>query len=218
MKNVFISRVLQPKSPIKNVIGNNQLVAKSLIQFSALNFEIPQADWVFFYSRNGVKYFFENGNYELYPYLWACMSEGTADELSHYITDISFIGKGKPEEVANSYKSAVNPEQVTCFVRAENSLDSIHKRIDQPKDFSIPVYKNSPINDIPKQKFDILIFTSPMSADVWFENTEYSNEKIISIGPTTADHLLNNYGIENVIIAESPSEESIANCLRSLLQ
>ena len=218
MKNVFISRILKPSSPIKNIIGNNHLVAKSLIQFSALNFEVPQADWIFFYSRNGVKYFFENGNYELYPYLWACMSTGTADELSHYVTDdISFIGTGTPEEVANSYKTAVSTEQVTCFVRAEKSLDSIHKRIDQPNDFSIPVYKNSPITDIPKQKFDILIFTSPMSADAWFKNREYNSEKIISIGPTTADHLLSTYRIENVIIATSPSEESIANCLQSLL-
>ncbi len=217
MKNVFISRVLQPSSPIKDVIGNNQIVAISLIQFSALDFDVPQADWVFFYSRNGVKYFFENGNYELYPFLWACMSKGTADELSHYVTDISFIGNGNPEEVANSYKNIIGTKEVTCFIRAENSLDSIHKRLDRPNDYSIPVYKNSPIQDIPKQKFDILIFTSPMSADAWFQNTRYNNEDIIAIGPTTADHLLNTYGIKNVTIAESPSEKAIANCLQSLL-
>lgn len=218
MKSVFISRPIQPSSPIRKIIGNNLLVAKSLIKFSALEFETPQADWIFFYSRNGVKYFFENGNYELYPYLWACLSTGTADELRNYITDdISFIGNGSPEQIANSYKTLVNAEQITCFVRAENSLDSIHKRIDHPNNFSIPVYSNSPIKDTPKQKFDILIFTSPMSADAWFKNNEYNNEKVISIGPTTADHLLNKYGVKNIIIAESPSELSIANCLISLL-
>ncbi len=217
MKRIFISRNLNPSSPIRQIIGKNQLTSQSLIQFSALNFEDPQADWIFFYSRNGVKYFFERGSYELYPYLWACMSEGTADELSHYITDISFIGKGTPEKVAHLYRDSLKPGQVTCFVRAENSLDSIHKQLDQINDFSIPVYRNSPIKEIPNQEFDILIFTSPMNADVWFDKLEYKNEKIISIGNTTANHLVNRYGIKNVLIAEKPSEASIAKCLQSLI-
>lgn len=217
MRKVFISRNLKPSSPIRDVIANNQLVAKSLIQFSALDFDTPQADWIFFYSRNGVKYFFENGNYALYPYLWACLSEGTADELSHYVTDVSFVGNGSPEEVAQAYEHVINPEQVTCFVRAENSLDSIKKRIDQAQNFSIPAYRNTQIDEIPNEEFDILIFTSPMNVDAWFAKREYQDEKVISIGETTADHLKTKYGITDIIVAAISSESSIAESLGSLL-
>jgi len=217
VKSIFISRSLSLSSPIRQVIGNHTLVDQSLIQFASLDFETPQADWIFFYSRNGVKYFFEKGNFELYPYLWACMSEGTADELSHYVNDISFIGTGQPEEVAQSYQNIVSPEQVTCYIRAEKSMDSIHKYLNKEEDFSIPVYNNSPTDHIPEQDFEILIFTSPMNADAWFAKREYKNEKVISIGKTTADHLTDSYKIRDIIIAKNPSEDSIAECLRSIL-
>lgn len=216
MKRIFISRNIASSSPIRDAIGNYILVDQSLIEFSALDFEAPQADWIFFYSRNGVKYFFEGGQFELYPYLWACMSGGTADELSHYISDISFVGNGTPAEVTSSFKNVTNPDDVTCFIRAQNSLDSVNKGLGREADFSLPVYTNIPKSNIPDQEFDILIFTSPMNVDAWFDKRKYKNEKVISIGKTTANHLAT-YGIENVIIAETPSEESIAKALLGIL-
>lgn len=216
MKNIFISRSLKPSSPIRNIEGGHVLVDQSLIDFSPIDFEEPRADWIFFYSRKGVKYFFEGGNYELYPYLWACMSEGTADELSHYVTDISFIGSGTPEEVSAMYVDHIQPSKVTCFIRAEHSLDSVKKNIENEVDFSIPVYSNKPSQDIPTQKFDILVFTSPMNVDAWFKKRKYNNEYLISIGNTTAKHI-EGYGLKNVIIASQPSEEAIAKSLEPLL-
>ena len=213
MKKIFVSRDLSTSSPIRDIAQDHYLVAQSLIDFGARDFEPPKADWIFFYSRNGVRFFFEKGNFELYPYLWACLGEGTADELSHYITDISFIGEGDPEKVAEDFQSIVASDDVTCYIRAENSMDSVRKIIDRPDDFSIPVYSNSPSRKIPKEKFDILIFTSPLNADAWFEQNPYQNEHIISIGTTTEAHLNDKYGIKDVLVATSPTEESMAECL-----
>ena len=217
MKRIFISRSLKPSSPIRQVIGQNQLTDQSLIQFSKLDFDTPEADWIFFYSRNGVKFFFQNGNYELYPFLWACMNKGTADELSHYVTDTSFVGSGTPEEIAESFKQHIDSGQKVCFIRANNSKDSIMKLLVDHDHFSIPVYDNVPVENVPDQEFDILIFTSPLNAEVWFRHSVYNGEKVIAIGTTTADHLKNSLGIETVITAENPSESSIAECLASLL-
>lgn len=216
MKKIFISRSVKPSSPISDVTKDHILLSQSLIEFSALDFEEPNADWIFFYSRNGVKYFFKNGNYELYPYLWACMSKGTAEELSHYITDISFIGNGSPDEVAKSYLNFIQPKDVTCYVRAEQSLDSINKRLAKDSDFSIPVYSNQMSQKVPTEDFDILIFTSPMNVDAWFQVRKYSDEQIIAIGNTTANHL-KDYGIINVRVAKSPSESAIAESLIQIL-
>ncbi|MEM9547219.1 MAG: uroporphyrinogen-III synthase [Bacteroidota bacterium] len=217
MKRVFISRNLKPSSPIRKVLGNHTFLDISLIRFGKLDFEAPQADWIFFYSRNGVRYFFQDNNYELYPFLWACMNEGTADELSHYVTNISFVGNGTPNEVAQSFKIEINTNQVVCFIRAKNSMDSILKQLGESHHFSIPVYTNDPIDGAPDQSFDILIFTSPLNVDAWFKSNPYKNEKVISIGNTTADHIKESIGITNVIVAEHPSEEAIAKRLKQIL-
>ena len=213
MKRIFVSRDLSASSPIRDIGQGHHLVAQSLIEFGAKDFEPPKADWIFFYSRKGVKYFFEKGNFALYPYLWACLGEGTADELSHYITDISFIGEGDPEKVADDFQNILASDDVTCYIRAENSIDSVRKRIDRPDDFSIPVYSNTPSIKIPKEKFDILIFTSPLNVDAWFGQNPYQNEQIISIGSTTEAHLNDRYGINDVLVATTPTEESMAQCL-----
>lgn len=216
MKRIFISRSLHLSSSIRSIAKDHFLLDQSLIEFSPLEFEDPRADWVFFYSRNGVKYFFEGGNYQLYPYLWACMSEGTADELSQYVTDISFVGNGSPEEIATAYDEHIQSDEATCFIRAKHSLDSINHILKNEKDYSIPVYDNKLIQDIPSQVFDILIFTSPMNVDAWFTQRKYNNEILLAIGDTTANHL-KSYGVKDVIISNRPSEDSIAKSLKSIL-
>ena len=216
MKRIFTSRHLDDSSPIKKIADGHQLVAKSLLQFSPIAFEAPKADWIFFYSRNGVKYFFEQGNYALFPYLWACMSEGTADELSNYVTDISFVGTGNPEKITKAFKAETPSDPISCFIRAENSLDSINSQLNRPNDFSIPVYKNTPITEIPTQEFDILIFTSPMNVDAWLKKRTIISEKVIAIGNTTGNYL-NSLHIKDVIVAKKPSEDSIAACLSEIV-
>lgn len=216
-KTVFISRELKSHSPIREVLADHTIIGRSLIEFSPLEFEAPQADWIFFYSRKGVKFFFEGGNYALFPYQWACLSAGTEDELSHYVNDISFVGNGSPDDVAEAFGKTTNENEVTCFVRAENSLDSVHKKLNKPQDFSIPVYQNTIAQNIPTDAFDVLIFTSPLNVDAWTNRRKIENETVVSIGKTTARHL-HTLGIKDVIIANEPSEQSIAATLQQLLK
>ncbi|MDF1697146.1 MAG: uroporphyrinogen-III synthase [Saprospiraceae bacterium] len=217
MNRIFISRALKPDSPLLNIKGKKYtLLDRSLIEFSALDFSRPFADWIFFYSRNGVKYFFENDSYELYPYLWACMSHGTAEELSHYVTDISFVGTGSPEDVAKAYSKELDSNTITCYIRAKQSVDSVRQLINRKDDFSLPVYKNSLSQDVPDTPFDILLFTSPMNVDAWLNKRAYANEKVIAIGNTTAKQL-EKHGIVDYIVAENPSEKSLAESLKTIL-
>lgn len=217
MKRIFISRSLDPSSPIRQIAHQHEIIDESLLRFSALEFEMPEADWIFFYSRNGVRFFFEQGNYALYPYLWACMSEGTADELSQYVQDISFVGNGNPEDVAASLMNSISPSENICFVRAQISKDSVRELTNRTSDFSLPIYDNVIADKNPSGNFDILIFTSPMNADAWFEKADHRGESIISIGPTTAKHLKDRYGIDEVLVAPKPSEKGIADCLQQIL-
>ena len=144
------------------------------------------------------------------------MSEGTADELSHYVTDISFIGNGAPEEVAKHYQTITKPHTSTCFIRAKNSVDSVRSLINRDQDFSLPVYHNSIIEEIPNGEFDILIFTSPMNVEAWFGKRSHSQEQIIAIGHTTAKKL-KEYNILDVTVSNQPSEMGMAESLHTLI-
>jgi len=215
-KRIFISRQLASDSPIRNVAQEHYIKDQSLIHFSPLEFEPPEADWVFFYSRNGVRFFFENTNLELYPYRYACMSNGTAEELSKYILDISFVGNGKPEEVAKLFQNARKEHEPVCFIRANNSVDSVHNLLKSDNTFSIPVYDNQPIEVIPVDDFDILIFTSPMNAVAWFSKNDYADQEIIVIGSTTKKAVLR-YVSREMLVANEPSEDGISRLLSELV-
>ena len=143
------------------------------------------------------------------------MGEGTANTLLEYVQDVGFVGEGSPEMVAQAYGKLVSDIQKTCFIRAENSMDSIHKILSRPQDASIPVYSNRPKSTIPEESFDILIFTSPLNAKAYFARKTYQEEKIIAIGPTTANTLKQLQ--LPCSVAEEPSESGIARRLREVL-
>lgn len=215
-KRIFISRQLVSNSPIRKVAEGHYIKDQSLIQFSSLIFDPPETDWVFFYSRNAVRFFFEETNLELYPYQYACLSHGTAEELSKYVLDISFVGNGSPSEVAQQFQEVRTSNEPVCFIRANNSVDSIHNFLNAGNIFSIPVYDNQPIKNVPVEDFDILIFTSPMNVDVWFSANEYKGQSIIVIGNTTQS-AVKKYATKNVRVADQPSEEAIAELLNEIL-
>ena len=216
IKRIFISRKLTSESRIRKIATGHYIKDQSLIQFSQLVFDPPESDWVFFYSRNAVRFFFEETNLELYPYQYACLSSGTAEELSKCVLDISFVGKGNPSEVAKQFQEVRKPNEPVCFIRANNSVDSIHNLIKSENTFSIPVYDNQPIEDIPVEDFDILIFTSPMNVDVWFSVNEYKDQTIIVIGNTT-ESAVKKYISKNIKVANQASEDAIAESLNELL-
>lgn len=215
-KRIFISRQLASDSPIRKVANGHYIKDQSLIDFSPLEFEPPEADWVFFYSRNAVRYFFEDSNLELYPYQYACFSTGTAEELSKYVLDISFIGNGKPEEVTQLFQDVRKQHEPVCFIRANNSVDSVHNILKSDNTFSIPVYDNQPIEEVPTEDFDILIFTSPMNVDAWFSKNEYRDQEIIVIGRTTKNAVLMHVS-RDILVASEPSETGISKLLLELI-
>lgn len=215
-KRIFISRRLASDSPIHKIAEGHNVTDQSLIYFSPLEFDPPETDWVFFYSRNAVRYFFEDTNLELYPYLYACLSEGTAEELSKYVLDISFIGKGSPDKIAQQFQEVRNPHESVSFIRANNSIDSIFNIIGSENALSIPVYDNQIINQVPTEDFDILIFTSPMNVDAWFGKNDYKEQEIIVIGNTTRNAVSRHVN-RDVLVASEPSEEGIASILERIV-
>ncbi|MCB0562526.1 MAG: uroporphyrinogen-III synthase, partial [Phaeodactylibacter sp.] len=63
-----------------------------------------------------------------------------------------------------------------------------------------------------------LVFTSPLNAEVYFGKYALEKEQqVVAIGDTTAA-ALHRLGVRKVIVAEEPSEKSLASAVISLLK
>ncbi len=68
-KNIFISRELTPESDFCTTLADVKckIFDLGLIDFELVHFEVlPECDWIFFYSKAGIDYFFQNMNEKKY--------------------------------------------------------------------------------------------------------------------------------------------------------
>lgn len=225
MIKVFLSRELSKKSPFHHLAKDEfTIYAQSLIEFSSIKINnIPSAEWYFFYSRNGVRFFFENmeaGNLKLesVPKI-ACMGYGTREEFEKYSNNpVSFTGSGKPVQVATQFRQKLNRLDKIVFFTAADSLHSVGKILSAEfKCIQIEVYRNKVRNSFNIPKCDVYIFTSPKNAEAFYKRyTPDSTNKIISIGKSTARSLHRN-SVQEVIISPKPYEQDMLNAMLMII-
>ena len=219
MPKVFISRPLKKNSIfLKTLNGNGlEIIGQSLIHFSPVPFStIPTTDWLFFYSKNGVKFFFEqvqkspSFQKDIGGKKWAAMGKGTATAFVKYGINPDFIGDGKPSSTAEQFQ-AVAANQTVLFIQAKTSKKSIQKLLNKQTTIKeLVVYDNQIKSDFELPYFDVLVFTSPLNAQAYFEKYPLQKpQSIIAIGNTTAKALLK-LGVKKVSIAAKPTEKEMA--------
>lgn len=218
MKTIFITRNLKPTDFFQTELEEVgfSVSGNSLIEFSKVEFEeLPTCEWLFFYSKNAVRFFVEQIDLQfIQSKKIATIGEATADFIrSNYNLKIDFIGTGEPLQTAKAFVSfAAN--QTVLFPRAESSRQSIQKQLGNTiiqKD--LIVYKNQPKADFEIIEADILVFTSPINAQAYFAKANFkANQTIIAIGNTTANALFE-MGIKKVKIAAAPSEKGLVETI-----
>lgn len=227
MPKIFISRDLNATSPFKKELADlgMEIIGQSLIRFSPTPFPaIPVVDWIFFYSKNGVKFFLEaNTNKELLKHKqvvkWAAMGQGTAEALIGYGIQPDFTGNGQPKATAKVFKKVANGEKV-LFPRAKISKQSIQNLLAKALTiFDLVTYKNEPKPNFHIPFCDILVFTSPLNATTYFHKYSFNpKQKIVAIGKTT-QQTLQKLGLKNIIVADKPSEQAlVATVTQALLK
>lgn len=206
---IFISRELSEDSLFHQLEAYNcDVISQSLISFSPISFShFPSCDYVFFYSKNAVRFFFEQINKEIDNKIkWACIGKSTSDYLYHNMNiKADFIGNGKPKETAQEFKKVAQGKKV-LFPRAAQSKKSIQTLLKEDLIvIDLMVYNNEKIKKPFYQSFDLLIFTSPLNVEAFFENNTYQSQKIVVIGHTTAQ-ALEQLKISDYIVASQPFE------------
>ncbi len=222
-KIIFISRNLTHDSPfLKKLKGKPvHIIAESLVGMSAIKIrEIPPSDWIFFYSKNGVRHFLDQVSHtEISSNCrWAAMGQGTAKAMQEYDIEPDFIGKTTPELTAKAFFEVADGQHV-LFPCAKNSRQSIAKLLaGRIKATHLPVYNNYMQDASHLPDSDILVFTSPMNVKAWFLHKKMmENQHFIAIGTTTAK-ALEQQGIQKINIAKNPSEIALADEVCILLK
>jgi uroporphyrinogen-III synthase len=227
--HIFISRPLADNSPfwqLSDILPQARLTAQSLISYTSVAFsDFPPCDYLFFYSKNGVHYFFQQlANLPISPVLpkLAALGEGTAEAIREYTQNIDFIGCGQPQKTAENLLKVAKNKKIT-FVRAANSVSSVRQLIEnQIIAFDLCVYDNQPQAALDLQPAQILIFTSPLNVSSYFEHFSRQNtlqkalqiiDFVIVIGNTTAQELQKHFS-GTCYIADKPSEADLYDTLK----
>jgi len=226
----FITRTLSDDSEFKKRLAAAvwQVEGQSLVTLSPLPFsEIPAADWVFFSSKNAVRFFFEGknspgdfkspGEWSGVNVKWAALGSATARALAEYVGQVDFVGTGEPAATAKAFRCVVSTSTVILFPAARHSRQSVMSFLaPDVQCVHFPIYDNRPVAEPPHSDADVLVFTSPMNAQAYFsKNNLKEKQRVVAIGATTAE-ALRELGISKIEVATEPTEQALAEAVLRL--
>ncbi|MEO1518550.1 MAG: uroporphyrinogen-III synthase [Bacteroidota bacterium] len=218
---IFISRPLAADSAFRRALDGHdiELFDESMIQFHPLPFfQLPDCDWLFFYSQKGVQFFFDQWITPLPEHIrLAGMGAATARALEQRAGRVDFSGTGNPEETAKAFLLRAANQKV-LFPRASHSRRSIQRLLTgYIQAIDLVVYRNTPKRDTNIPDCNLLVFTSPLNARYFLQQYPLKDQQeVVAIGQTTAE-ALRQLGCPRVHIARQSTEEAMAEVVISLL-
>ncbi len=184
------------------------LIAESMIDFSEMAFKVPKkAEIIFFSSKNGVRYFF-NQNELPKGVETACVGKETARVLRKHNIEPTFIGEnsGDPEAVGKEFLQFIGDKHV-FFPTSNASLHTIANLLPEKQKTIASIYetKTSAQKIAPA---DIYIFSSPSNVKGFLEENTISNDaKVIAWGLVTERALMDADVFPEYVLETGQKEE-----------
>ncbi|MBC8172584.1 MAG: uroporphyrinogen-III synthase, partial [Chitinophagales bacterium] len=215
-QTVFITRDIDEQAGYYKLLtaAGYTVSGKSLIYIAPIAIHnIPQADWIFFTSRNGVKYFFEQIKKLPEHIRIAAIGTETAIAVKNYGYLPHFIGNA---DTTDKF-SFIARDQTVLFPQALYARESLTQSIEQYAEvIKMPVYENTALKNISLPQYDYVVFTSPMNADAYLSaNNIKETQRIIAIGTTTKNHLMQK-GFEKIYVPPLTNLMSVADLICGL--
>jgi uroporphyrinogen-III synthase len=215
--SVFITREKDENSYFFRYLESKgfTVYGESLITFSPVDAgSLPDAEWLFFTSRNGVRFFFDQHEDAKDNTRIAVFGKGMGEELRSYGKIPDFTGSsGDPEGVAREFLSLHSAHKVV-FPRASNSQRNIQKVLEREKGMEVTdyiIYQNSIRKNVLIPDANILVFTSSLNFDSYVKNKGLPrNQTLIAIGESTAG-TMRTAGIRDPAIAYQPIESCLVD-------
>ena len=214
MQSIFITRHLV-ECPIFVEHLQRQgywVLGESLIEFTPSPFVLKsKPDWLFFYSKKGVDYFFSQIQSNLLNNIrFAAIGPATANAIKQKGFSCVFIGDGNPSSTAENFLQ-VAANATVVFPQAAHSRRSIQELLQNDiQATSLVVYQNNKRKNILIPNTEVVVFTSPLNVEAFAANTALDKKYIsVAIGKTTATHL-KSQGMHCDFIAPSPDQKTLA--------
>ncbi|HNS12297.1 MAG TPA: hydroxymethylbilane synthase [Bacteroidia bacterium] len=215
---VFISREVNQGSYLRNVMEANgfQLEARSLIETNSVPFgQLPDTGWIFFSSKQAVKYFFGQ-NPVLGDQKFACVGKSTSEALRRYNKRAEFIGASTDTKMIGKQFAAKAGASKVLFPQAKGSMRSVQQQfVKSDQIVDLVVYETIKKNSGQAPDAQILVFTSPSNVEAWFEVFKVQKtQQVIAMGDATA-HSLRKYGVIMISKTDSFDEAGLARAIFS---
>jgi uroporphyrinogen-III synthase len=199
--NIYISRDEEEIPNLSKLLIESGLkvVAKSMIKTESVPFDLPpiKTDWIFFSSRNSVRFFFYQSP-DITNQKLAAIGKATASDLREF-GEVSYFGDDTDtSRIAEEFAKIVLNDTV-LFPQSNISQRVVQKALPESIVSEIVCY-NTTHTPTEVEKCYILVFSSPSNVDSFFEkNKKYSSQKFIAFGKTTARALIE-HGVDDIIL------------------
>lgn len=218
----FITRELGPDSVFYGMLAGAgwTVVGVSLVRLRPVPFTVEHwPEWVFFYSQNAVRFFWEGltdaERQNLRGTSLGAIGAGTARALNALGLQPSFVGNGLPQEVAAAFAAKAAGQRV-LFPRAAQSQQSVQGLAASAiKALDLVVYDNEPRPDCAgvAGQASQLVFTSPLNAQAFYAcNGMLLGQRVLAIGDSTHKALLA-LGLPHAEKPQQPTEAALANMI-----
>lgn len=216
-KKIFLSRALKLDSPFRQLITQgHELTARSLLEISYLDFEVPSSfDAVFFYSQKAIKHFMKSCAYDK-AIQYGVMGSGSAAAFyAETGAEANIIGSGDTVALGQLLSDKWKGKKVV-FPQAQRSLRSLESILQDLNVVNLVVYNNELNSAKNLEVFDVLIFTSPLSVEAYLLNQAITNQQVFAIGSTTAEAIMRLAGAK-ARYCKKPSMKGLYDLVASAL-
>jgi hydroxymethylbilane synthase len=189
---IFISRNVREDDMFHHTLKANgcEVQGKALVEFRRVEIKKnPEADWVFFSSRQAVWNYLKQVTLKPGTKI-AAVGKATSEELRRFNLRADFIGGGNDTRSTAKQFAAMAGRSKVVFPQAKGSLRTIQQQMPAAQVVDLVVYetiKQSADGIIPA---DVLVFTSPSNLEAYLEKNKIrKDQKIVAMGHATASTL-----------------------------
>jgi hydroxymethylbilane synthase len=218
--SVFISRNKKDALYFNESLENlgYQVTTQSLTRFEKIPFKgIPECSWIFFSSRNCVKYFFTQNPTIPEGVKIGSIGGSTAEALTKRGIESDFTGDG-PDTIAIAKEfTKICGDEIILFPQSTASYRTVQKQFaNQNQVIDLVVYDTIENEKANIPDTDIVVLTSPSNAILYFRKKHVLPDQVfIPIGNSTAD-ILKQKGISNYVLPYNTNEIAMADAVMSL--
>src|SRR5690606_9146654 len=134
--------------------------------------KIPESDWIFFYSSNGVKAFAEivkDLQFDIQSVQIGAYGEATAASIRKQNWPLNFTGTGQAKSTAEKFLPLLNNHKV-LFPKAIHSQNALIPYIgNEAKCISLTVYQNHMLPHFLDEVCQYYLFTSGLNVESFFQ-------------------------------------------------